>query len=127
MHARGLSQLPDQHRKTTNGIRHCIHLPRKSTNPNPFGASTSSSHHSKIFYLYSSSKGCQLTGISHYQVLLTSIMASTFLHSMVWNFQEPEELIIMFDNMVRDANVRCTYMFDTHVSLLTCNKPFWRV
>ncbi|THY66222.1 hypothetical protein D6C97_01858 [Aureobasidium pullulans] len=50
-------------------------------------------------------------------------MASTFLHSMVWNFQEPEELIIMFDNMVRDANVRCTYMFDTHMFRIEFPEP----
>lgn len=42
-------------------------------------------------------------------------MACTFLYSTVWKFFEPDELIAMFDEMVQDANVRCTYMSDKQV------------
>lgn len=43
-------------------------------------------------------------------------MASTFFHSTPWKFLEPDELISTFDQMVHDANVRCTYMSDKQVS-----------
>jgi hypothetical protein len=43
-------------------------------------------------------------------------MASTFFHGTVWKFLEPDELISNFDEIVKDANVRCTYMSDHQVS-----------
>ncbi|KAG9823852.1 hypothetical protein KCU68_g16124, partial [Aureobasidium melanogenum] len=50
-------------------------------------------------------------------------MASTFLYSTVWKFFEPDELITMFDEMVQDANVRCTYMSDKQMFRIEFPEP----
>ncbi|KAK6002647.1 hypothetical protein QM012_001397 [Aureobasidium pullulans] len=50
-------------------------------------------------------------------------MASTFLYSTVWKFLEPDELVTMFDEMVQDANVRCTYMSDKQIFRIEFPEP----
>ncbi|KAG9557102.1 hypothetical protein KCU71_g10945, partial [Aureobasidium melanogenum] len=50
-------------------------------------------------------------------------MASTFLYSTVWKFFEPDELITMFDEIVQDANVRCTYMSDKQMFRIEFPEP----
>ncbi|KAG9514134.1 hypothetical protein KCV07_g8362, partial [Aureobasidium melanogenum] len=50
-------------------------------------------------------------------------MACTFLYSTVWKFFEPDELIAMFDEMVQDANVRCTYMSDKQMFRIEFPEP----
>lgn len=51
-------------------------------------------------------------------------MARTFVYSTVWKFLEPDELISMFDEMVQDANIRCTYMSDKQVNWAYLLMPF---
>ncbi|KAG9686476.1 hypothetical protein KCU95_g10674, partial [Aureobasidium melanogenum] len=50
-------------------------------------------------------------------------MASTFVYSTVWKFLEPDELITAFDEMVQDANVRCTYMSDKQMFRIEFPEP----
>ncbi|KAI5270472.1 hypothetical protein E4T47_06161 [Aureobasidium subglaciale] len=50
-------------------------------------------------------------------------MASTYLHSTVWKFHEPDELIAMFDEMVNNPNVRCTYMSDKQMFCIEFPEP----
>ncbi|KAI5203144.1 hypothetical protein E4T39_04394 [Aureobasidium subglaciale] len=50
-------------------------------------------------------------------------MASTYLYSTVWKFHEPDELITMFDGMVQDANIRCTYMSDKQMFRIEFPEP----
>ncbi|KAH0362342.1 hypothetical protein KCU65_g8136, partial [Aureobasidium melanogenum] len=50
-------------------------------------------------------------------------MASTFVYSTVWKFLEPDELITMFNEMVQDANVRCTYMSDKQMFRIEFPEP----
>ncbi|KAI4719473.1 hypothetical protein E4T48_04294, partial [Aureobasidium sp. EXF-10727] len=50
-------------------------------------------------------------------------MACTFMYSTVWKFLEPDELITMFDEMVQDANARCTYMSDKQMFRIEFPEP----
>ncbi|KAH0288401.1 hypothetical protein M436DRAFT_79291 [Aureobasidium namibiae CBS 147.97] len=50
-------------------------------------------------------------------------MACTFFHSTSWKFLEPDELITTFDQMVQDANVRCTYMLDKQMFRIEFPEP----